>query len=98
MIRQYTLRNDRESDDQEEPERPKITYKVFLRDYFENEWVDLGDVGYVFDDKESAIQKRDKCNQREFKTTTPPYDHYCVIEMTNGVRGKETDCPVAFKS
>lgn len=98
MMKVYTIRNGREFNEQTEPEPPKITYKVFLRDYFENEWIDCGDEGYVFTDKNLAIQKRDKCNQREFKTTTPPYDHYGVIEMKNGARGHEIDCPATFKS
>ena len=98
MMRLYTLRNGREfKNEEEEPVQPKITYKVMLRDYFENEWIDCGDTGYVFEEKDKAIEKRDKCNLREFKTTTPPYDHYCVVEMKNGVHGDEIDCPATFK-
>lgn len=75
----------------------KIIYKVMLIDYFESEWIDLGKE-YDFENKDLAIQKRDKCNLREFKSITPSYDHYGVIEMKNGVRDHEIDCPATFKS
>lgn len=100
MIRLYTLRNSRGFNDEEEYKQPvqqQITYKVMLIDYFEGEWITLGKEGYDFDDKNLAIQKRDEWNLREFKTTTPPYDHYGVIEMKNSVRGHEIDCPATFK-
>ena len=79
------------------PRPVKITYKVMLRDYFENEWADCGTEGYVFDIKEDAIKRRDELNLREFKTTTPSFDHYCVVEMTSKHKGQEIDCPATFK-
>lgn len=77
---------------------PKVTYKVMLRDYFEGEWADLGKEDYTFEEKGEALKRRDELNLREFKTVTPSYDHYGVVEMTGKEMGKEIECPATFRS